>query len=314
MMNRIFNNQPQHDKKRAYQLFGLVVVIYLLCVIGYSIWSYHQHKSVMLAHTDAQLRNGTFALDVALGKSYLSRARSADAIPAAEHRALCEQMNGLAAECRFDALGAAVIHTGGIHSVMTGIREEAGIPPDSIPYWKPVSPELLPVIRKAARSQSEEPIICPVPYGEAGTFRAAILYRKTDPKTGYCIFTARNLDYIATMLKLQLLRAIAKGLFFLLMAYPLMLLYSTAQQKSFRAVAVLNDQLLNDVKKREKHEEDLQDAIKDLERFNAVAGGREDRIIELKGEVNELLAELDRPVRYHAVPTESPEPDVTENG
>ncbi|MCF7849229.1 MAG: hypothetical protein K9M45_10280 [Kiritimatiellales bacterium] len=313
-MNWTFHSGLLNEKTRAYWLFGLVVAVYVGGVIGYSLWSYRQHKNGVLAHTDAQLRNGAMAVEVALGESFLSRADSADAISPEEHRILCGRMNGLATDCRFDALGAAVINSSGTYAVVTGIRSNTRISDDAIPYWKPVRPELLPFIRRAARFQSREPVICPVPYGEDGVFRSAIIYRKTGPKSGYCIFTARNLDYIETALRLQSLRAMAKGLFFLLMAYPLMLLYSTAQQKSSRELAILNAQLRNDVEKRGKHEEELKDAIRDLERFNAVAVGRENRILELKTEVNKLLIELDRPIQYHAVPAELSKPDLNEHG
>ena len=60
----------------------------------------------------------------------------------------------------------------------------------------------------------------------------------------------------------------------------------------------INIQLQRDYEKLKKHEHELQDAVKDLERFNAVTIHREERIIELKDEVNELLSEQNQPLRY----------------
>jgi len=49
------------------------------------------------------------------------------------------------------------------------------------------------------------------------------------------------------------------------------------------------------------NEEQLQEKMKDLERFNRLAVGREHRMVELKREINELLRELGREEEYKNV-------------
>ncbi len=49
---------------------------------------------------------------------------------------------------------------------------------------------------------------------------------------------------------------------------------------------------------RRQAEEELQRQVKELQRWHDVTIGREDRIIELKNEVNDLLKETGRPCRY----------------
>ena len=49
------------------------------------------------------------------------------------------------------------------------------------------------------------------------------------------------------------------------------------------------------------NEEQLQEKMKDLERFNRLAVGREHRMVELKREINELLRELGREEEYKTV-------------
>ncbi|MDZ7370538.1 MAG: PAS domain S-box protein [candidate division KSB1 bacterium] len=55
-----------------------------------------------------------------------------------------------------------------------------------------------------------------------------------------------------------------------------------------------------DITERKEQEAALKEKLEELERWQQVTLGREDRIIELKQEVNELLRELGRPPRYQS--------------
>lgn len=93
-----------------------------------------------------------------------------------------------------------------------------------------------------------------------------------------------------------------QALFLFAMLIPLIVLYHRARIHSSRKERQLNAKLESDFRTLKKHESELQDAILDLERFNALATGREERILELKIEVNALLMELNRPKRYETAP------------
>jgi hypothetical protein len=56
-----------------------------------------------------------------------------------------------------------------------------------------------------------------------------------------------------------------------------------------------------DVTNRHKSDSLLQKKMKELERFNSLTVGREVRMIELKAEVNELLARLGEEKKYRIV-------------
>jgi septal ring factor EnvC (AmiA/AmiB activator) len=85
------------------------------------------------------------------------------------------------------------------------------------------------------------------------------------------------------------------------MAGLLITLYHRAQSKASQQMEELNSQLQNDCQKLKVRETELKEAIRDLERFNTVSVGRENRIIELKNEVNALLEEMNRTQRYNTV-------------
>jgi hypothetical protein len=62
--------------------------------------------------------------------------------------------------------------------------------------------------------------------------------------------------------------------------------------------------LKQDLAEVRKRERELERANRDLERFNAMATGREQRIMDLKEEVNVLLQEMNQPQRYNTAPVE----------
>ncbi len=95
-----------------------------------------------------------------------------------------------------------------------------------------------------------------------------------------------------------------ESVFMLAMAFVLIILYHRARAKSMHQVEDLNRKLKTDFQKLKEHESELEDAIHDLERFNALATGREQRILELKDEVNQLLQETNRPMRYQSASTD----------
>lgn len=90
-----------------------------------------------------------------------------------------------------------------------------------------------------------------------------------------------------------------ESLFLVVMAFPLIALYHRARVRTSQRLKELNARLRRDYDELKLRETELQDAIRDLERFNAAASGREDRIIELKAEVNALLEKMNQPNRYN---------------
>ncbi|MFL5327438.1 MAG: chemotaxis protein CheB [Gemmataceae bacterium] len=56
--------------------------------------------------------------------------------------------------------------------------------------------------------------------------------------------------------------------------------------------------VMRDLTERKRAEESLRETVDELTRFNAVATGRESRMIELKKEINDLCAKLNLPARY----------------
>ena len=59
--------------------------------------------------------------------------------------------------------------------------------------------------------------------------------------------------------------------------------------------------MVTDITARKKGEEELQQNLKDLERFSAMAVGREEKMIELKEEINELLIQSGKGEKYKIV-------------
>jgi hypothetical protein len=112
------------------------------------------------------------------------------------------------------------------------------------------------------------------------------------------ILSARHMEHCGELLDGLLLRKLVGSAFMLIMAFPLAASYNRARAVEQKKLAALDSQLEKDFETLKERETELQDAIQDLERFNALTLGRESRIIELKAEVNTLLEQMDRKKRY----------------
>ena len=69
----------------------------------------------------------------------------------------------------------------------------------------------------------------------------------------------------------------------------------------------------SDLTARKRDEEKFRSTLSELERFNRIMLNREQRVVELKEEVNKLRAELGRPVAYPSVAGDNPGPPQAVN-
>lgn len=96
----------------------------------------------------------------------------------------------------------------------------------------------------------------------------------------------------------------AQLFFLLIMTCILIVLHRRGGRRCMELAEELSGRLTQELKKQKMREAQSEKTIRDLERFNAMAMGREERILELKHEVNTLMQEQGRPMRYTAAPTE----------
>ena len=68
--------------------------------------------------------------------------------------------------------------------------------------------------------------------------------------------------------------------------------------RDLRQTMISRDLLIEEAEQRKQAEEELQETLAEIERFNKLMIGREGRVIEIKKEINALLAELGREPQY----------------
>ena len=95
------------------------------------------------------------------------------------------------------------------------------------------------------------------------------------------------------------IRHTANALILCAVALPLFILSYRAVRNPASATPAADDRQKEERARLDDLEAELQEALRDIGRFHAGAISREDRIIELKTEVNELRKRLNEPKRYH---------------
>jgi hypothetical protein len=290
---------PKGGPRGTYRLFAFAAAIYMAGVVAFSAWSYYQHRAIVENHIDEMLIHAAYATEQILGREFIEHTVETDAINRDEYLTKQDKLTRFAENCRLDALGAATRRGSEIRNLIAGIGNHYVIPPDDIHYRDRMPDALSSIIRELAESATERIRVQNLQHEDYGQLRIAIHYHAVSDELGYALIVARNTGGVNELMRAQALSKMANGLFLLAMAFPLIALFNSAQIRASKKMATLNERLKQDMEKQKEHEAELKDAIRDLERFNAVAVGRENRIIELKAEINTLLEQMNRTKRYN---------------
>jgi len=286
-------------KRKRYGPFVLAAAIYTTGVVAFSAWSYFQQRTNLLTQVDQALLNATHATEQILGGIFIECAVETETVYELGYASNREKLNRFAGDCQLDIVGAIGHKSTKIWPLIAGGRFTENIHAQELLQSKVSS-----LVRKLAASKGKQIEMQTVQIEGGEELRLAIRYHASSADTGYALMVARSTSDVNHLIHALAMRTMATGIFLYAMALPLILLYNRTQTKAARIMAELNAQLQQDVTQQKAREAELEDAIHDLERFNAVAIGREHRIIDLKAEVNTLLEQMKRKKRYNIDPVE----------
>lgn len=281
-------------KRKRYGPFVLAAAIYTAGVVAFSVWLYFQQRTNLLTQVDQALLNATHATEQILGGIFIECAVETETVYELGYASNREKLNRFARDCQLDALGAL-----GHKSTKTWPLIAGGRFTENIHAQELLQSKVSTIVQKLAASKGKQIQMQTVRIEGGEELRLAIRYHANSDGTGYALMVARNTSNVNHLIHALAMRTMATGIFLHAMALPLILLYNRTKTKAARIMAELNAQLQQDVIQQKTREAELEDAIQDLERFNAVAIGREHRIIELKAEVNTLLEQMKRKKRYN---------------
>ncbi len=304
---------PKHGNNRNpgnYGLFALAVALYISGVVAFSAWSYNQHRRLLLNHVDQALVNATQATEQILGSLSIECAIKTGSIQGMGYAEDRKKLEHFADACGFDATGVLVREGSNIWILVAGTRHRGSVPEGDIHFRDRPAPQVAAAIAKLVKSEDSDTRVQNILHEKYGPLRLAVRYHSLSPDTGYVLAVSQDIGPFNARIRNLAIHTGITGLFLVAMAFPLIFLYNRALSKTTRQLAELNTRLQQDVSKQKKREAELKDAIRDLERFNAVTLGRENRIIELKAEINTLLEQMKRKKRYNVNPEKQPLPDT----
>jgi hypothetical protein len=287
------------NRRKAYGPFAFSAAIYAMGVIVFSAWNYNQHRSILLEQIDNTLAKGIIAAEQLIHLERIEKHIKSQSIGAAATVEYQEKFTHLASANDFDVLGIVGYQRGHIQTIAAGIDPHKNIPANSIHSGDPVPPELAAIVQEMARTGKQQIHRKYQPIKNFAPMRLFANYHRITDEYGYAVIAVKNTDSINALLHEQILQKIITGIILLMLAVPLVVLYNRAQNRTSQAMAKLNIRLQEEVESQKNHEKELEDAIRDLGRLNAVSTGRESRIIQLKSEVNTLLEQLNQEKRYN---------------
>lgn len=278
---------------KRYRGLILAITAYIAGVVLFSVWSYVAHRSERLAFIDKSL------LDTAVATREIVRP---ELLPFTSDHPLHEKklsadiqsrLMRLIRNGRFTNIGVAHVDQSQVELMMAGWGEGHELHQASINEY--LKHELV----NQAKGGRHDMSLFTVNSLPQGSVRVAVAYDAETPHRGSAYIVVQHSSIIKEELNDQMLRVTAAGIGMLILAMPLIILLKRSKKETAFDLSMINDQLQHDMNQQKSREDELKDAIRDLERFNAVSAGRESRIIELKAEVNDLLGELNRTKRYN---------------
>ena len=280
-------------KMVRYGYFFIAAAMYMLGIVIFSTWSFFEQRALLMTHIDESLINTTFAIEQIIATPVSGMLTNSPL-----NTLTATRMQNLAMAGNFDAIGSLERQGTNVHSVVAGIRTSE----NTFNFNTTALPEVSNTVLELAQSQKNPIQVKNIRHPQAGVLRVAIRYRAIDANRGTAWVVARNITDLAPLMQTQLIRSISSGFFLLIMVVPLIALYNRTQTKTSKQLNALNTKLQQEIETQKMKELDLRDAIHDLERFTALSVGREERVIELKVEVNALLKQAKQPPRYTVDP------------
>jgi len=286
--------------KRRLGRFAVAAATYAAGVVAFTAWTFFAHRATLLAHFDRSLENAAFAAREIVGDGYAESLLLVGSTNSEAYATCQKQLGRFARNGGFSAIGAARRQGGQTFSLVAESGEDGTIPKGDIKPGEPLPPGMATMVLDLATALDDDGVaLLTTEHPKYGPLRLAAFYSGKADGTGLAFIVAKTLEPLHAKLRQQAVNEVASGILLLVLAVPLVVLFNRAQKAASNELAELNERLKCDVQGQKTHAEDLEDAIKDLERFNAVTAGRESRVIELKNEVNELLGQLNRAKRYN---------------
>lgn len=134
---------------------------------------------------------------------------------------------------------------------------------------------------------------------DAGSFHAATSLTRTEAGDVLVYYAGQELDSLRSQQFAILSIEGIKGIFCIIAVFLSVFIYSAGTKETLYELNIRNRQLEEDLQLMKNTEKKLREVIRDNERFNSLTLGREERIIQLKSEVNQLLSQMQREKRYN---------------
>lgn len=284
--------------KSGYGNFVLAAAAYIIGVLVFSFWSYHAHRSALYDYIDKSLMNAALTIEEIVDQALLKNIEQNGSSIDPAFSKTKGQLNRIARQGNFCAVAAGVVHHEHITILISG-SESPDMLDQSLNENLPISPDLEAQIHRMASGGVHDAALFTAVHPAHGAERHAMIFKAIDAHSGYVYIAEQQNGQIKQQLAGQMLRTAAAAFGMLVLAIPLIALFSRTQRSVAKNLSQMNSRLQHDVDNQKSREAELKEAISDLERFNAVSAGRESRIIELKAEVNDLLEQMDRNKRYN---------------
>ena len=213
-------------------------LVYALAVTGYAVWSYREHKAMLLAEIDSDLLQAARSLKYLLADDFHDRALATNSIAMDEELKNRKAVTDFGAESGFKWVQTIVEKDGRFYFSAPSVAEAEARERDSW-YFYPY--EDIPA--EFVRGFQENRTVFLEFTDQWGTYRSVALPQQSPGGRRYLASADRDIGEIDSLLRRNLLQSAAVALFFFLAGAPFLLLLTHVYRTHTSALQGLNAEL-----------------------------------------------------------------------
>jgi len=287
--------------KRHYTFFRLAVGVCLAGVLTISVLSYYianknLHKNIQHALEDAVIAMQELTIDSDAVLQILSG--STNAPDYLDYKERLERF--LARSQDVSVVGIAMRTAGGEPFFLAAEKDSPNHNPPE--YLREILLSLTEDGRQHPRKEfggAAHPELLHLDFTAGGKVHASASCVPLENGATLVYYAVQMLDSLQSQRYAHLLLEGTQALFCILAVTLAVVFYAMATKATVSELNSRNTKLEEELQLQKTKEQKLREIIHDSERFNALTLRREERIIQLKSEVNELLARMQQEKRYN---------------
>lgn len=287
--------------QKHYKSFRHTVAFCVIGLLAISAISYYVANQMLLKNRDHALENAVFAIQEIIVDDHAAARVLSGSTNAPAYLSYKEKLSRFLSQSREISIAGVALYKSGNEVIF--LAAETNAPGYMLAENLRAALEALPAEEqqqpRKEPASGTQPGIFHLDFSTAGKMHAAVSFVHMESGNTLIYYAGQPAEAFQSRQYAYLLLESAHALFSIIAIVLSIVFYTEATKAKHEGLNARNKELQEELHLLQAKEKKLRDIIRDNERFNTLTLRREERVIQLKAEVNQLLAQMQREKRYN---------------